>query len=71
MSFSLPYLHNGRGRRRMELPDFYLGFISSEDISQICHGLKDKTKNSPSDSRVRNSAILLAKKRKEGDRGRR
>ncbi len=70
MSFSLPYLHQGRGRKRMELPDFYLGFVSSEDLSQICHGLKEKTQNRPSESRVRNSAILLAKKRKEGHRGR-
>ena len=65
MSFTLPYISNGHRRHRIELPDFYLGFVSSEDLNQISHGLKDKTKNQPSVSRLRNSAIILAKHRRE------
>ncbi len=66
MSFLLHYQQQGRGRRQIELPDFYQGFISSEDANQLSEGLRHQTQTQPSDARVRNAAILQAKQRKEG-----
>lgn len=68
MSFNLFYAIPGRRQRFVELPDFYMGFASSEDVNQLRHGLKQKCNNEPATSTVRDSAIRLAKRRKEGKR---
>lgn len=65
MSFTLPYISKGRRHQRIELPDFYFGFVSKEDVFQLQYGLRQKIQTEPTVSRIRNSAILLAKHRKE------
>lgn len=69
MSFQLPYIcKNGRHKQFIHIPDFYSGFASAEDINQIAHGLFIKNKNQPALSNIKQSAINLAKQRKEGKR---
>ena len=69
MSFNLFYNVPGRHQRFVELPDFYIGFVSTEDASQLRHGLNEINNNEPAISTVRQSVIQLAKQRKDGENG--
>jgi len=69
MTFSLPYISKGRQHRRIEMPDYYLGFVSTEDVKQLRFGLRLKIQNEPSIAALKNSAIALAKQRKENKCG--
>lgn len=66
MGFNLFYSVPGRRQRHIEIPGFYLGFVSDEDVKQLHYGLKKKSNNEPSVSSVKQSAIQLAKNRKDG-----
>lgn len=65
MSFRLPYVSKGRRTRFIDLPDFYMNFVSAEDVNQLAHGLHSKTNNEPQLNSLRNATISLAKQRRE------
>ena len=66
MSFNLFYSVPGRRQRFISMPDLYLEYVSNEDTSQLSYGLRQHSNNEPAVSTVRDSAIKLAKQRKEG-----
>lgn len=66
MTFKLPYIAPKSRRGCIELPDFYLGFVSSEDVNQLSAGLMFKNKTYPIPAALKHSVIQLAKQRKEG-----
>ena len=67
MSFKLPYCSQGKHTRFIDMPDFYMNFVSAEDVNQLAHGLRIKTNNEPQLCSLRNATINLAKQRRESN----
>lgn len=65
MTFKLPYICKSGRNHFINLPNAYLGFVCSEDANQINHGLSQNTDKKPSQQTLRQSAINLAKQRRD------
>lgn len=65
MSFNLTYT-TLRRCHLIRMPDFYLGFVSTEDLNQLHYGLSQKNQTEPNQQTIRQAAINLAKHRIQG-----